>query len=89
MTDIAGCLPLVMSWIYHRFTRCCPRSVGQIAWPLASRLIGFQDPDRDRQEGRLLRWREELDRSDIVLVSVDPVRHARAAGHRLDWIRSH
>ncbi|MED6156473.1 hypothetical protein PIB30_014692 [Stylosanthes scabra] len=36
-------------------------SVGQIAWPLASRLIEFQQPDRDRQEGRLLRWREELD----------------------------
>ncbi|MED6184305.1 hypothetical protein PIB30_046176 [Stylosanthes scabra] len=86
---MAGCIPLLLSWIYHRFLRFCPNTLAQTTWPLASRLIGYQQPDRDRQEGRLLRLREALDRSDI-----DRFRWTPYDTHELqvivpDWIRSH
>ncbi|MED6214697.1 hypothetical protein PIB30_105771 [Stylosanthes scabra] len=63
--------------------------MGQIAWPLARRLIGFQQPDRDRQEGRLLRWREELDRSDITQFRWTPYDVQELQAIVPDWIRSH
>ncbi|MED6161052.1 hypothetical protein PIB30_057141 [Stylosanthes scabra] len=40
-TNVVGCTPLLISWIYHKFLRFCPRTVGLTAWPLASRLIGY------------------------------------------------
>ncbi|MED6194872.1 hypothetical protein PIB30_032655 [Stylosanthes scabra] len=69
-------------WSCHGYTTDSP--VVALA-----RLIGFQQPDRDRQEGRLLRWREELDRSDIA-----QFRWTLYDVHELqaiipDWIRFH
>ncbi|MED6213321.1 hypothetical protein PIB30_092021, partial [Stylosanthes scabra] len=34
-TDIAGCVPLILSWIYHRFPEFSSQSADQITWPLA------------------------------------------------------
>ncbi|MED6138751.1 hypothetical protein PIB30_077431 [Stylosanthes scabra] len=41
MTDIAGCLPLVMSWIYQRFSRRCPDVRSAFVFPLASRYMSW------------------------------------------------
>ncbi|MED6141826.1 hypothetical protein PIB30_107352, partial [Stylosanthes scabra] len=60
-TDIAGCVPLILSWIYHRFLGLAACVPDVDAWPLAERLIGYQQPGRDQQEGRLLHWRSRLD----------------------------
>ncbi|MED6129505.1 hypothetical protein PIB30_108619, partial [Stylosanthes scabra] len=60
-TDIAGCVPLILSWIYHRFLGLAACVLDVDAWPLAERLIGYQQPGRDQQEGRLLHWRSRLD----------------------------
>ncbi|XP_016196116.1 serine/threonine-protein phosphatase 7 long form homolog [Arachis ipaensis] len=35
--DIAGCTPLLMSWIYHRFFQWCPPDRGVYQYPLAAR----------------------------------------------------
>ncbi|MED6216226.1 hypothetical protein PIB30_005488 [Stylosanthes scabra] len=37
-TDIAGCVPLILPWIYHRFPGMCPPDVAVDAWPLAERI---------------------------------------------------
>ncbi|MED6121985.1 hypothetical protein PIB30_035422 [Stylosanthes scabra] len=41
-TDIAGCTPLIMSWIYQRFPRWCPDHRDAIVFPLVARLNGYQ-----------------------------------------------
>ncbi|RYQ86081.1 hypothetical protein Ahy_B10g105742 [Arachis hypogaea] len=46
VTDIAGCTPLLMSWIYQRF----------------SQLVGLQQQSRDQHQGRVLYWRVSIDR---------------------------
>ncbi|QHN85110.1 uncharacterized protein DS421_16g534480 [Arachis hypogaea] len=37
VTDIAGCTPLLMSWIYQRFSQRCPPDRGDYQYPLAAR----------------------------------------------------
>ncbi|RYR07195.1 hypothetical protein Ahy_B05g074511 [Arachis hypogaea] len=37
VTDIAGCTPLLMSWIYQRFFQWCPRGRGVYQYPLAAK----------------------------------------------------
>ncbi|MED6126959.1 hypothetical protein PIB30_083482 [Stylosanthes scabra] len=37
-TDIAGCAPLMMSWIYQRFPRWCPDERNVVVFPFASRV---------------------------------------------------
>ncbi|RYQ96244.1 hypothetical protein Ahy_B08g091926 [Arachis hypogaea] len=46
VTDIAGCTPLLMSWIYQRFLQWCSPDRGVYLYPLAARV---------------LRWRVSLD----------------------------
>ncbi|MED6136044.1 hypothetical protein PIB30_052306 [Stylosanthes scabra] len=75
-TNIAGCVPLILSWIYHRFPEWSLRATDHVTWPLAERLIGAQQPARDQQECRLLQWRSRIDR-----VSVDQALIP-------DWMRS-
>ncbi|MED6198041.1 hypothetical protein PIB30_062385 [Stylosanthes scabra] len=41
-TDIAGCAPLIMLWIYQRFPRWCPEARDVIVFPLVARLSGYQ-----------------------------------------------
>ncbi|MED6224595.1 hypothetical protein PIB30_085635 [Stylosanthes scabra] len=64
-------------------------SLGGVDCVASSQLIGFQQPDRDRQEGRLLRWREELDRSDIARFRWTPYNTHELQAIVPDWIRSH
>ncbi|XP_072073473.1 serine/threonine-protein phosphatase 7 long form homolog [Arachis hypogaea] len=42
VTDIVGCTPLLMSWIYQRFSQWCPPDRGIYQYPLAARLVGSQ-----------------------------------------------
>ncbi|MED6227254.1 hypothetical protein PIB30_111724, partial [Stylosanthes scabra] len=37
LRDIAGCVPLILSWIYHRFPEFSSQPADQITWPLAER----------------------------------------------------
>ncbi|MED6220120.1 hypothetical protein PIB30_041814 [Stylosanthes scabra] len=37
-TDLAGCTPLMMSWIYQRFSWWCPDARNVVVFPLASSL---------------------------------------------------
>ncbi|RYR07958.1 hypothetical protein Ahy_B05g075460 [Arachis hypogaea] len=62
VTDIAGCTPLLMSWIYQRFPQWCPPDRGVYQYSLAARLIGLPQQSRDQHEARVLRWRVSLDR---------------------------
>ncbi|MED6213070.1 hypothetical protein PIB30_089712 [Stylosanthes scabra] len=75
-TDIASCIPLVITWIYHRFPRCSPPDMDV-------------QPDRDRQEGRLLRWRQALDQSDITWFRWTPYDTHDLQAIVPEWIRSH
>ncbi|MED6187066.1 hypothetical protein PIB30_072885 [Stylosanthes scabra] len=54
-TDIAGCVPLIMSWIYQRFPTFCPEARDVIAFPLVSRhmLTGYRQMNRDSHERRM------------------------------------
>ncbi|MED6211460.1 hypothetical protein PIB30_073852 [Stylosanthes scabra] len=71
------------------FLRWFPRDLDVAAWPLAPRLISYQQSDRDKQEGRLLRWREALDRSDIALFRWTPYNAQDLQAIVPEWIRSH
>ncbi|QHN82683.1 uncharacterized protein DS421_20g697910 [Arachis hypogaea] len=60
VTDIAGCTPLLMSWIYQRFSQWCPPDRWIYQYPLAARLVGLQQQSRDQHEARVLRWRVSI-----------------------------
>ncbi|RYR78658.1 hypothetical protein Ahy_A01g003500 [Arachis hypogaea] len=62
VTDIAGCTPLVMCWIYQRFFQWCPPDRGVYQYPLAARLVGLPQQSKDQHEARVLRWRVSIDR---------------------------
>ncbi|RYR04871.1 hypothetical protein Ahy_B06g084669 [Arachis hypogaea] len=62
ITDIADYTPLLMSWIYQRFSQWCPPDRGVYQYPLTARLVGFPQQIRDQHEARVLRWRVSLDR---------------------------
>ncbi|RYQ88809.1 protein MAINTENANCE OF MERISTEMS-like [Arachis ipaensis] len=62
VTDINGCTPLLMSWIYQRFPQWCPPDRGVYQYPLATRLVRLPQQSRDQHEARVLRWRVSLDR---------------------------
>ncbi|KAL4337994.1 hypothetical protein AHAS_Ahas12G0165800 [Arachis hypogaea] len=53
--DIAGCTPLLMSWIYQRFSQWCPPERGIYMYPMTARLVGLQQQSRDQHEARVLR----------------------------------
>ncbi|QHO21663.1 uncharacterized protein DS421_11g348690 [Arachis hypogaea] len=61
VTDIAGCTPLLMSWIYQRFPQWCPPDRGVYQYPLAARLVGLQQQSRDQHQARVLYWRVSID----------------------------
>ncbi|RYR33328.1 hypothetical protein Ahy_A10g047904 [Arachis hypogaea] len=54
--DIAGCTPLLMCWIYKRFTQWCPPDRG------IYQLVGLQQQSRDQHEARVLHWRVSINR---------------------------
>ncbi|RYQ92291.1 hypothetical protein Ahy_B09g098476 [Arachis hypogaea] len=58
ITDITGCTPLLMSWIYQRFSQWCPPDRRIYQYPLAERM----SQSRDQHEARVLRWRVSIDR---------------------------
>ncbi|QHN86392.1 uncharacterized protein DS421_16g545850 [Arachis hypogaea] len=62
VTDITGCTPLLMSWIYQRSSQWCPLDRGVYQYPLAARLVGLPQQSRDQYEARILHWRVSLDR---------------------------
>ncbi|MED6111619.1 hypothetical protein PIB30_053865 [Stylosanthes scabra] len=64
-TDLRGCVPLIMSWIYHRFPTWGPAHLDVPMFPLARRLSGLPQGARDLQAGRLLAWRYRLDRCRV------------------------
>ncbi|MED6195163.1 hypothetical protein PIB30_035378 [Stylosanthes scabra] len=81
--------PLILSWIYHRFSGISARVPDIDAWPLTERLIGYQQQGRDQQEGRLLHWRSWLDRVTLdevlrVYVSLDSIHDSGDAGSYLE-----
>ncbi|QHO39019.1 uncharacterized protein DS421_4g125420 [Arachis hypogaea] len=61
VTDITGCTPLLMSWIYQRFPQWCPPDRGVYQYTLAARLVGLSQQSRDQHEARVLRWRVSID----------------------------
>ncbi|MED6170020.1 hypothetical protein PIB30_026737 [Stylosanthes scabra] len=77
ITDIVGCVPLILSWIYHRFPEMCPPKFAIDTWPLAERLIGA----RDVQD--VLRWRTRIDRFPWTPYDTPEIQ-ARIP----DWMRS-
>ncbi|XP_025678113.1 protein MAINTENANCE OF MERISTEMS-like [Arachis hypogaea] len=54
VTDIAGCTPLLMNWIYQRFSQWCPPNRGVYQYPLAARLVELQQQSRDQHQDRVL-----------------------------------
>ncbi|RYR57125.1 hypothetical protein Ahy_A05g022855 [Arachis hypogaea] len=62
VTDIAGCTPLLMSWIYQRFFQWCPPDRGVYQYSLAARLVGLQQQSRDQHQARVLYYRVSNDR---------------------------
>ncbi|RYR58919.1 hypothetical protein Ahy_A05g024779 [Arachis hypogaea] len=62
VTDIAGCTPLLMFWIYQRFPQWCPPDRGVYQYSLVAKLIRLPQLSRDQHEVRVLRWRVFLDR---------------------------
>ncbi|MED6136284.1 hypothetical protein PIB30_054618 [Stylosanthes scabra] len=64
-TDIAGCVPLIMSWIYQRFPTFCPEARDVIVFPLVSRLTGYRQMNRDSHERRMVQIRSQLDRLGV------------------------
>ncbi|QHO01815.1 Serine/threonine protein phosphatase 7 long form isogeny [Arachis hypogaea] len=62
VTDIAGCTPLLMSWIYQRFPQWCPPYRGVYQYPLAARLVGLQQQSRDQHQAKVLYYRVSIDR---------------------------
>ncbi|QHO28689.1 uncharacterized protein DS421_7g218880 [Arachis hypogaea] len=61
ITDIASCTPLLMSWIYQRFSQWCPPNRGVYQYPLATRLVGLQQQSRDQHQVRVLYYRVSID----------------------------
>ncbi|RYR36639.1 hypothetical protein Ahy_A09g041603 isoform B [Arachis hypogaea] len=51
--DITGCMPLLVSWIYHRFPSFSPVRYDVVRFPLASRLAGLGQESRDRHDGKI------------------------------------
>ncbi|MED6121874.1 hypothetical protein PIB30_034192 [Stylosanthes scabra] len=64
-TDIAGCTPLIMSWIYQMFLRFCPEQRDIIVFPLVSRFGGNLQLNRDNHERRMVQFRQALDRLGV------------------------
>ncbi|RYR78200.1 hypothetical protein Ahy_A01g002930 [Arachis hypogaea] len=62
VTDIAGCTPLLMSWIYQRFSQWYPPNRGVYQYLLAARLDGLQQQSRNQHQARVLYWRVSIDR---------------------------
>ncbi|MED6157218.1 hypothetical protein PIB30_021415 [Stylosanthes scabra] len=64
-TNIAGCVPLIMSWIYQRFPTFCSEARDVIVFPLVSRLTGYRQMNRDSHERRMVQIRSQLDRLGV------------------------
>ncbi|MED6187822.1 hypothetical protein PIB30_116749 [Stylosanthes scabra] len=88
VTDIAGCIPLLMSWIYHRFPKLGPSDRDVATFPLAVRLIGLGQQSRDRREVRMLRWRYKLDTMGLDQFRWTPYDVPELQALSPDWLRS-
>ncbi|MED6215693.1 hypothetical protein PIB30_000699 [Stylosanthes scabra] len=81
-TDIAGCVPLIMSLIYQRFPTFCPEARDVIVFPLVSsnvnymtmvfKLTGYQQMNRDSHERRMVQIRSQLDRLGVHKFAFTP-----------------
>ncbi|KAL4381910.1 hypothetical protein AHAS_Ahas04G0180700 [Arachis hypogaea] len=77
MADIAGCVPLVMSWIYHRFLTFCHAEYDILRFSLALRLVELEQQTRDHQHNRDLRLWHKLDALRFNEMTPDWIRNAR------------
>ncbi|QHO56140.1 uncharacterized protein DS421_3g71190 [Arachis hypogaea] len=53
VTDIVDCMPLVVSWIYHKLPSFCPVGYNVIRFPLVVRLAELGQQSRDHHDGRI------------------------------------
>ncbi|KAL4328637.1 hypothetical protein AHAS_Ahas13G0220000 [Arachis hypogaea] len=53
VTDIASCMPFLVSWIYHGFPCFSPVGYDVVRFPLAARLAGLGQQSRDRHDGKI------------------------------------
>ncbi|MED6137165.1 hypothetical protein PIB30_062492 [Stylosanthes scabra] len=85
-TDIAGCLPLMMSRIYQRFPRWCPDARSAIVFLLASRLNGLRQQSRDTYETRMVATRLALDRLGVHEIACTPYDNPAWDALRPTWM---
>ncbi|MED6161139.1 hypothetical protein PIB30_057888 [Stylosanthes scabra] len=71
-TDIAGCAPLMMFWIYQRFPQWCPAQRNVVTFPLAARLNGLQQENQDKHETQMITARLDLDRLGLAQFACTP-----------------
>ncbi|KAL4391066.1 hypothetical protein AHAS_Ahas03G0207900 [Arachis hypogaea] len=69
MTDITECMPLLLSWIYHRFPFFSPGGYNVVRFPLASRLTGLGQQSRDHHDGRIQSLRRCIDALTVFSAS--------------------
>ncbi|MED6199067.1 hypothetical protein PIB30_072460 [Stylosanthes scabra] len=76
----------------HRYSRMCPpysvMDIPPIFWDFLHVLIGYQQPGRDQQEGRLLHWRSRLDRVTLDEFRWTPYMTPGMRALIPDWMRS-
>ncbi|QHO47227.1 uncharacterized protein DS421_6g194550 [Arachis hypogaea] len=61
-TDRRSREPPTVHQIYQRFSQWCPSDRRVYQYPLAVRLVGLPQQNKDQHEARVLRWRVSLDR---------------------------
>ncbi|KAL4344014.1 hypothetical protein AHAS_Ahas11G0136000 [Arachis hypogaea] len=87
-TDITRCVPLVMSWIYHRFPTFCPAGFDTLKFSLASRLVGLGQQIRDNHHDKGLRLRSSLDALRFDEFRWTPYDVPQLRQMTPDWIKS-
>ncbi|KAL4381673.1 hypothetical protein AHAS_Ahas04G0157000 [Arachis hypogaea] len=58
---IGGCMPLLVSWIYHRFSCFSPAGYDVVRFPLASWLARLAQQSKDHHDGRILSLHHRID----------------------------
>ncbi|QHO44888.1 uncharacterized protein DS421_6g174540 [Arachis hypogaea] len=53
VTDTAGCMPLLISWIYHRFMCFSPVGYDVARFSIAARLVRLEQQSGNRHDGKI------------------------------------
>ncbi|RYR12095.1 hypothetical protein Ahy_B04g069621 isoform B [Arachis hypogaea] len=90
VTDIAGCMPLLVSWIYHRFPCFSPTGYDVVRFPLASKymkvLAGLAQQSIDRHDGRILSLRRRIDALTFEQFHCTPYDDVELCQIAPDWL---